>query len=134
MDVVTTEIILDGTEYPAKPGLKYEVADGINVTSIRHTVALVEAVEKIASELEPKVKKKELHYLDVVLEQARLSVTVPDGFDWSRETVDSIVAQRVVDDFFTIAYVKSRLPKELLDRLAKAGENHQRNEAKADSG
>jgi hypothetical protein len=106
-DIITFETVLNDDQYTPRPGLTYEVAEGVRVKTKRHTVALVEKVEAV-KEGEPDYSSLTT-LLDPIIEQARLLVDVPAGFEWNRDTVDATVAQRMVDDFFSSVMVRSRL-------------------------
>ena len=122
---VTFKDVLNGTDYQARPGVQYEIAEGVIVTMKRPTTKLLkdfdtygqeapdgEDASCAASDVKDHFQEAGEHFTDTLLAKAKMVTNAPESFDWLPEQVDPIVLQRLVDDFLSFSLVRSRMLNE----------------------
>lgn len=102
-ETITRDDIIDGKKYKPRPGTQYEIVKGIIATLREDSFDLVSEVNRIPRVGEDK-KDRALH--EIALDQAKIILEVPDGWDdWGRASMK--VLWRACQDFLT-----STLPTE----------------------
>lgn len=95
-DIITREMIVSGAEYTPKPGLRYEIAEGVIVTMKPDTFEVIDAFDAVPLEENGKPRRP----FDIVFDRLRIVVTASPGFDAWKQT-SGAVAWRVVNDFLS---------------------------------
>ena len=121
---VTFNDVLDDTDYQPRPGVQYEIAEGVIVTMKRPTTKLLKDFDTygqaaevdedgeapaVTERFESAAREDGEHFTDALLAKAQMVTDAPDSFGWEAENVDPVVLQRLCEDFLSLCIVRSRM-------------------------